>query len=78
MNAGNQIVFVVDDDILIREIVSAVASPGKRHVAAFGCAGEYIAFAKPDADSELKLIMHKQRQITRTQILRMQIISGTI
>jgi FixJ family two-component response regulator len=48
MNAGSQMVFVVDDDVVTREMVSAVVAPGNRHVAAFGCASEYIAFAKPD------------------------------
>lgn len=48
MTAGDQIVFVLDDDFRVREALSELlASVGLRAVT-FGTAAEYIEFQKPD------------------------------
>lgn len=48
MTAGDQIVFVLDDDFRVREALSELlASVGLRAVA-FGTAAEYIEFRRPD------------------------------
>jgi FixJ family two-component response regulator len=55
MNAEEHIVFIVDDDIRIREaLCELLFSLGLRAIA-FGSAGEYSAFARPDLPSCLVL-----------------------
>ena len=55
MSEERAVVFVVDVDLRTSEMVSTLTSPTERRVVAFGCAGEYIACAKPDLPACLVL-----------------------
>jgi FixJ family two-component response regulator len=55
MNSDDPIVFVVDDDIRVREALSGLISSVGLRVAAFGSAAEFLEFEKPDAPACLIL-----------------------
>jgi FixJ family two-component response regulator len=55
MNSDDPIVFVVDDDIRVREALSGLISSVGLRVAAFGSAAEFLEFEKPDAPACLVL-----------------------
>ena len=51
----DEIVFVLDDDYRIREALSMLLSSFDMRVVAFGSAGEYLAYPKPDVAACLVL-----------------------
>ncbi|HVV34917.1 MAG TPA: response regulator [Vitreimonas sp.] len=55
MNANDQIVFIVDDDVRIREALSELLQSHGLRTAAFGSAGEYVRAQKPDLPASLIL-----------------------
>lgn len=55
MTPDNPIVFLVDDDLRVREALCSLISSVGLGVAAFGSAAEFLAFEKPDAPSCLVL-----------------------
>jgi FixJ family two-component response regulator len=55
VNAQGQIVFIVDDDRRIREALTDLLSSFDMYVVAFGSAGEYMAYPKPDVPACLVL-----------------------
>lgn len=48
MTTGDHIVFIVDDDIRVREALSELLESHGIHALAFGSAGAYVQAAKPD------------------------------
>jgi len=52
---GNPVVFVVDDDLRIRESLSSLISSMGLQVAVFGSAAEFLEYEKPDAPACLIL-----------------------
>ena len=55
MNSDNAIVFVVDDDIRVREALSSLIASVGLQVVAFGSAAEFLASEKPDSPACLVL-----------------------
>jgi FixJ family two-component response regulator len=55
MNANDQIVFIVDDDVRIREALSELLQSHGLRTVAFGSAGEYVRAQKPDLPASLIL-----------------------
>jgi FixJ family two-component response regulator len=55
MNSDDPIVFVVDDDIRVREALSSLISSVGLRVATFASAAEFLEFEKPDAPACLIL-----------------------
>jgi FixJ family two-component response regulator len=53
--AHDHIVFIVDDDRRIREALTELLSSFDLHAVAFGSAGEYMAYPKPDVPACLVL-----------------------
>ena len=55
MNGQDHVVFIVDDDLRIREALTDLLSTFDLHGIAFGSAAEYIAYPKPDVPACLLL-----------------------
>jgi FixJ family two-component response regulator len=55
MSTDSHIVFIVDDDVRIREALSELLASHGMRVAAFGSAGEYVRAVKPDLPASLIL-----------------------
>jgi FixJ family two-component response regulator len=55
MSTDSHIVFIVDDDVRVREALSELLESHGMRVAAFGSAGEYVRAEKPDLPASLIL-----------------------
>jgi FixJ family two-component response regulator len=55
MNPGEFIVFIVDDDARMREALSELLESAGWRAVAFGSAGEYLSYSRPDLPASLIL-----------------------
>jgi FixJ family two-component response regulator len=74
MNPDSPVVFVVDDDLRVRESLSSLISSRGLHVAVFGSAAEFLACEKPDAPT--CLILDLQLPGTSGLELQQQLANG--
>ena len=56
MTADDHIVFIVDDDVRIREALSELLASHGMRTLAYGSAGEYVRADKPDLPACLILL----------------------
>ena len=86
MNSQDYIVFIVDDDARVRESVCELLASSGLSAVAFGSAGEYASYAKPDLpaclilDIELPDIngLDLQRQISEENHPPLSLSLGTV